>query len=261
MWAAIGMRIRALRRHRNLTQDELARLAGVSRRTVQRIESGLGGGVTHDRLRRVVEALGGTLRITLSWNGELLDRLIDSGHAELQNAFASMLKTAGWLVAVEVSFNHYGDRGRYDILAYHPASGVVLVVEVKTGIGDVQATLGSLDVKVRLAATVARQQGWPVPTGIVPALVIADERHQHRLVAGHAALFARFGLRGRTARAWVRKPSTGASGLLVYLPMTNARLVSVRKAKRGQRVRRTRVSTSDAPQAAHLAPMSSGSRS
>lgn len=41
-----------------------------------------------------------------------------------------------------MSFNHYGDRGRYDILAFHPPTGILLVVEVKTGIGDVQATLG-----------------------------------------------------------------------------------------------------------------------
>jgi hypothetical protein len=220
----------------------------VSRRTVQRIEAGRWANLTFDAVRRVADALGAYLRIMISWNGEQLDRLVDAAHAELQNAFAVMLRAAGWLVAVEVSFNHYGDRGRYDILAFHPPTGIVLVVEVKTAIGDVQATLGTLDMKLRLAAIVAQRQGWPRrPAAAVPALVIADERQQHRLVAHHAALFARFVVRGRTARAWLRRPTPDPGGLLLYLPMTNARLVSVRTANRGHRVRQRPATATDAP--------------
>jgi transcriptional regulator with XRE-family HTH domain len=89
-----------LRRHAHLTQDELARRAGVSRRTVQRIEAGSWGNVTHDRVRSVAEALGAHLRIVLTWGGEQLDRLVDPAHADLQNQSASMLVAVGWLVSV-----------------------------------------------------------------------------------------------------------------------------------------------------------------
>lgn len=238
-------RLRVLRRHQLLTQQELAARAGVSRRMVQRIEGGAWDSISHGVLQRVADTLGARLRVTISWDGEQLDRLVDAAHAELQNSFAAMLAAAGWLVAVEVSFNHYGDRGRYDLLAWHPATGLLLVIEVKSGIGDVQATLGSLDIKLRLASMVATGRGWGRPSAIIPALVIADERQQHRLVAQHAALFARFSLRGRPARAWIRRPASPATGvlptgLLTYLPLTNGRLVSVRRASRGRRVRRSR---------------------
>jgi transcriptional regulator with XRE-family HTH domain len=238
MWTAIAQRFRVLRRHLQLTQVELAHLAGVSRGVVQRIESGAWQNVSVGVLERVPNALGAKLQVLVNWNGEQLDRLVDAGHAELQNAFAALLVAAGWMVRVEVSFNHYGERGRYDLLAYHPASGMLLVIEVKTAIGDVQATLGTLDVKLRLAVDVARAQGWPKPSAVVPVLVLADERQQHRLVAAHAALFARFSLRGRSARAWLKRPAAGVSGMLTYLPLTNSRVVSIRKATRGQRVRK-----------------------
>ena len=97
VWRANGDRLRVLRRRAGLTQDELARRSGASRRTVQRIEAGSWGSITHDRVRRVTEALGAHLRVVLTWGGEQLDRLVDAAHAELQNAFASMLVAAGWL--------------------------------------------------------------------------------------------------------------------------------------------------------------------
>lgn len=247
VWKAIGQRFTVLRRRLELTQVELAQRAGVSRGVIQRIEHGNWTSIQVGRLDRVASALGARLQILLTWNGEQLDRLVDAGHAELQNAFAQLLIAAGWLVAVEVSFNHYGERGRYDILAYHPASGILLVIEVKTGIGDVQATLGTLDVKVRLARDVATTQGWSQVSAVVPVLVLADERQQHRLVAAHAALFSRFGLRGRSGRAWLKAPTLGPTGLLTYLRLTNARMVSVRKASRGQRVRKPGPRTTNVP--------------
>lgn len=259
MWKTIGQRFTVLRRRLELTQAELALLAGVSRGLIQRIEHGEWQSVQVGRLERVASALGARLQMLLMWNGEQLDRLVDAGHAELQNAFAQLLVAAGWLVAVEVSFNHYGDRGRYDLLAYHPASGILLVIEVKTAIGDVQATLGTLDVKLRLAREVARAQGWPKPSAVVPVLVLADERQQHRLIAAHAALFARFALRGRAGRAWLKGPTPEATGLLAYVALTNARVVSIRKATRGQRVRKPAAQTTSTPPDDQTSPVGASS--
>lgn len=237
MWSSAGDRFRVLRHRLRLTQSDLSAVAGVSRRLIGLIENGRWERVPFGALNRVANALGARLYPNLSWQGEQLDRLVDAGHADLQNTFATMLRSLGWLVAIEVSFNHYGERGRYDLLAFHPATGIVLVVEIKTAVGDVQATLGILDVKVRLALDVARQQGWAEPRIAIPALVIADERQQHRVLQQHAALFSHFSLRGRPARAWLRAPSTGPSGLLLWVPMTYVSVVGVREASRGWRVR------------------------
>ncbi len=252
MWRSIGNRFRVLRRQLGLRQEDLAVLARVSRRVVQRIESGEWEGLTFARVQRVADALGARFFTGLDWHGEQLDRLVDAGHAEIQNQVVALLRAAGWLVAVEVSFNHFGDRGRYDILAYHPPTGIVLVVEIKTALGDVQATLGTLNVKVRLGLEVARQQGWSGAQSVVPALVLADERQQHRLITRHAALFAPFSTRSRTARAWVKRPHANTGGLLLYLPMTNARTVSLRTANRGQRVRTRGRRPTSAPVPVHM---------
>jgi hypothetical protein len=83
-------------------------------------------------IERIVTALDGSLSVDVRWHGEQLDRLIDSVHASVQAAIAEMLSDRGWVVRVEVSFNRYGERGRCDILAIHPRSGTLLVVEVKS---------------------------------------------------------------------------------------------------------------------------------
>jgi transcriptional regulator with XRE-family HTH domain len=252
MWFALGARFRALRHRLGLRQADLSRRARVSRRIIGLIENGRWEKVPFGALDRVTTALGARLFPNLSWQGEALDRLVDAAHADLQTNVAEMLRRLGWLVAVEVSFIHFGERGRYDLLAFHQATGTVLVVEIKTAIGDVQATLGTLDVKLRLALMCAHEQAWSGATTAVPALVIADERHQHRLVARHAALFARFDLRGRTARAWLGHPAAGVGGLLFYLPMTDVRNTSLRKANRGRRVRKARARMTSAPSAAQM---------
>lgn len=211
-------------------------MTGLSRQMISRLERGECDRMLFAAAATVADALGARLLVHLSWQGELLDRLVDGAHAELQNAVVDLLTAAGWICAVEVSFNHYGDRGRYDVLAYHAATGIVLVIEVKTAIGDIQATLGQLDVKVRLARDVARERGWSV-RHVVRMLVIADERHQHRIVARHARLFAEFSLRSHAARAWLRRPAANVGGLLIYLVLTDARTIGLRRAQRGTRVR------------------------
>ena len=46
---------------------------------------------------------------------------------------------------------------------YHPATRTILVVEVKSVVPDVQATLLVFDRKTRLATEIARQRGWVAP--------------------------------------------------------------------------------------------------
>ncbi|MEO8511112.1 MAG: helix-turn-helix domain-containing protein [Chloroflexota bacterium] len=236
MWTTLGERFRVLRRRLGLRQIDVAAMTGLSRQMISRLERGECDRMLFAVADKVAAALGARLVVYLSWQGEQLDRLVDAGHAELQNAVVNLLTAAGWLCAVEVSFNHYGDRGRYDVLAYHRASGIVLVIEVKTAIGDVQAALGQLDVKGRLALGIARDRGWQA-RHVVTMLVIADERQQHRIVARHAALFAAFALRGHSARSWLRRPSAGSANLLIYLPLTDVRTLNARRSQRGARIR------------------------
>ena len=137
----------------------------------------------------MIRALSARLQLLVTWQGEGLDRLLDADHAALVEAVAKELRTLGWEVAVEVSFNIRGERGSIDLLAFHPVSQTVAVVEVKSVVPDLQATLVVLDRKARLAPEVARQLGWAV-RGVGRILVLADGRTTRRRVAAHRAVFA-----------------------------------------------------------------------
>lgn len=196
---------------------------------VSRIERGRIGTVTVDSLHRIADALNASLHVELRWRGEQLDRLMDAGHATLQERVVHEVRAAAWTGEVEVSFNWYGDRGRVDAVAYHAPTGTLLIVEVKTRIGDVQEMLGRLGVKTRLGPQIARQVGWPAPIRVVPCLVIADGRTARRIVASHAELFARFTLRGRAAHRWLAEPtSEPVTGVLLFESVPNSRPMTAR---------------------------------
>lgn len=224
----IARAVRTLRLARGGSQATLGARAGVSRELVSRLERDDVAGMTLGNVDRVATALGASLRATFSWRGAKLDRLMDARHAALQHAVSNLLTELGWVVRVEVSFNHFGDRGRVDILAFHPGVRVVLVVEIKSALGDIQETIGRLDVKTRLGRQLARNVGWTGVAAVVPALVILDARPSRKVVSAYPALFARLSVRGRTAVAWLRRPLTPEpDGLLWFANGTDSRQVSV----------------------------------
>src|SRR5687767_9128561 len=112
--------VRVLRRRRGWRQTDLARRAGISRQGITRIELGQMNGVPLATVVRIAEALGGSVDLTMRWEGEQLDRLADAAHAWLTEQVSAFLMQAGWVPRTEVSFNSYGDRGRVDVLAWHP---------------------------------------------------------------------------------------------------------------------------------------------
>lgn len=232
--------VRALRHRNGWTQRELGDKAGVSQRAVSRLEGGHLDGSPLRMLRRMAAPLGLTISLDGRWHGGELARLLDADHAAIQNALKIMLERAGWVVVPEVTFNWYGDRGSYDLLARHPSTGMLLVVEIKTVVVDVQGLLRPLDVKLRRARETARDMGWQ-PRAVAACLVIANGTTARRRIEQHAALFARFALRGRAARAWLRAPAaSSAAGLLLFHKLPGRPGGSVRRAGR-QRVRPTKV--------------------
>ena len=209
-----GLGVRALRRKRRWTQDELAARASVSRAAVWRIERGRADRVAVHVLVRVAAALGARIDVRLLWQGEGLDRLSDAGHADLVERMLELLTTSGWLAAAEVSFNIRGERGSIDILAFHPTTGALVVIEIKSVVPDMQAMLGGIDRKGRLGRDIARDRGWQV-TNVTRLLVLPDDRTARRRVERHAATF-RTALPARTVeiRRWIRHPEGTMHGVL-----------------------------------------------
>ena len=201
-----GRGFKALRIQKMKRQDDLAVEAGVSRGVIARIEMGHASRVTVETLEKVARPLGARVLCRLIWQGEGLDRLLDANHAAIVEQMVRILSGLGWEVATEVSFNHFGERGSIDVLAFHLETRVLLVVEVKSVVPDVQATLVTLDRKERLALEIARDRGWN-GVAVGKLLVIRDERTARRRIAQHAATFGTaFPDRIARIRAWIRRP-------------------------------------------------------
>lgn len=213
----IGRALRSLRLRRGWRQSDAARRASVARSVLADLEAGHLDRHTLAALRRTAAAVGGSLRIELAFGGGDLHRLLDSDHAALQNHWKRWLERHGWIVHAEVTFNHYGERGSIDLLAWRPADAATIVVEIKTVLTDIQALLASIDRKTRVARTLARELGWS-PTAVLPALLVAEGTSSRRRIAEHAALFGRFAVRGRLATAWLRDAAmTPAPGGLLCM--------------------------------------------
>jgi transcriptional regulator with XRE-family HTH domain len=186
---ALGRGIRAVRRRKGWRQGDLAAAAGVSRSQVGRIERGESGSLSLNTVRQLAEASGGSVDIVLRWQGEGLARLLDEDHARLVERVVGHLGDLGWVVAVEVSFSRFGERGSIDILAVNSARRALLVIEVKSVTPDMQAMLSGLDRKARLGPSIAKERGWD-PVVVARVLVIGDTRTNRRRLGVHASTIA-----------------------------------------------------------------------
>jgi transcriptional regulator with XRE-family HTH domain len=209
----LGRLARTLRVRQRLTQVELSVRAGVSRRAVSMLERGRARRLPLGTVESLLGALGARVDLRMFWNGPELDRLLDAAHASLSASVKRRLERWGWLVRVEVSYSRFGERGRIDLLAFHTGTGTLVVIEIKTELVDVQALLGSLDVKARLATGVARELGWGVRS-VVPAIVFVEDDAIRRRIRQLDTLFDRYPVRGRAATSWLRRPSEPPTGLL-----------------------------------------------
>lgn len=212
-----GLAVRALRRRHGWTQEELGEKSETSQSAVSRCERGDAGLLACRTLVSIAEALGAKATLRVHWQGEELDRLLDAAHAGLVDQVVRILTAAGWDVLPEATFSIYGARGSIDVLAYHAATGSLLVVEVKSAVPDMQGMLSTLDRKVRLAPRIAAERGWKV-NSVSRLLVVSEDRTSRRRLDDHAATVNQLmPLRTAAMRRWIGNP-IGAVGGVLFLP-------------------------------------------
>ncbi len=224
--ARVAAAVRAIRLRKGWRQEDLAARAGVSRATVARIEGGSCGRVRLDATGRVVSALGARADLTIRWHGGDLDRLLDSRHAAMHEAMALRFRRLeGWTAVPEVSYSIYGERGIIDVLAWHPASRCVLVIELKTLLVDVSSLIGVSDRRARLATRIARERGWDARQAGT-WIVLAESMTNRRRVEAHGGVLrSAFPDGPMEVRAWLRQPVGPLAALtfLSYAHLPNAR--------------------------------------
>jgi transcriptional regulator with XRE-family HTH domain len=213
-----GRLVRALRQRRRWRQQDLADRAGVGRTVIVDFEAGRLGGMRLDTQRQIAVALGFSMDVSPRGLGTDADRLLDQGHAVLMGATTKWLDGLGWRRVPEVSYSEWGERGSIDLLAWHEATATLLVIEIKTELVSVEATLRKLDEKVRLASRIALSRfGWRAEAAS-RLLVLPDVRSERRRVAAHGSVLDdAFPIRSYDARRWCRSP-IGSVAALLFLP-------------------------------------------
>jgi transcriptional regulator with XRE-family HTH domain len=204
----LGTVIRKVRQARGWRQLDLSARSGVSPSAISRIELGQIGPQSIDSLRAVAKVLDIRIDLIPRWRGGDLDRLLNRGHSALHESVSRTFRddVPAWILAPEVSFAVYGERGFIDILAWHPGRRALLVIELKTDLVDMNELLGTLDRKRRLAATVGVARGWD-PLTVSAWLIVSESRTSRRRVADHEAmLHAALPDDRRAMRQWLRDP-------------------------------------------------------
>jgi transcriptional regulator with XRE-family HTH domain len=214
----VGLRFRAVRRSKRKRQVDVAIAAGLSQQLVSDLERGNLNRMTV----RLIRSIGAALEIEMPfgprWRGPELHRLLDAEHAVIVGVVVGDLRRLGWTVLVEWSFNHFGERGSADIVARHPGSEALAVIEVKTRIVDLQGLLAMHDRKVRIATLLLpREQGWN-PRWIGRLAVLPDRSAVRAAVERHrAVLDAVLPARTVEVKRWLRAADQNIAGLWFLL--------------------------------------------
>jgi hypothetical protein len=179
------------------------------------LEAGRLDGLRLGTQRRIVAALGFGIEVNPRGLGAEADRILDQGHAALLGTTEKWLDSLIWKTVAEVTYSEWGERGSIDLLAWHDSTATLLVVEIKTELVSIEATLRKLDEKTRLAAGIAAARFDWRAKAVGRLLVLPDDRTERRRVASHGAVLdGAFPVRSYAARRWCRSPVGSVAALL-----------------------------------------------
>jgi len=186
------------------TQGELAARAGVSRGLIASVETARVN-VSVDAASAILDALG--VRYELVGSAAFLAdrrRQREPAHSHCSAYTARRLESEGWRIAREVEIVHGSSHGWIDVVAFDPASGVVLVIEIKSeleDLGRIERTLGWYE---RSAWAPARRMGWRPRSVASVLLVLATDANERRLQENRGVLESAFPVRAPALLAGLR---------------------------------------------------------
>jgi transcriptional regulator with XRE-family HTH domain len=194
----VGAAIMSLRKAIGWTQVELGMRVGMSQSQVSRIERGQLTDLSFGTAERLLSAMGA--RLVTSVDAPFLgdrQRQREPAHARCSAHVVSRLRRAGWQVATEVEVGGDRSRGWIDVLACHPETGLMLIIEIKTEIRDFGAIERALGWYEREAWSAARRLGWRPRHSMGCLLLLATEANDVRFTENRETFAVGFPLRAR----------------------------------------------------------------
>jgi transcriptional regulator with XRE-family HTH domain len=226
-----GAAIRTARHKRRWRQSDLAAKAGVSEATVWRAERGRISEMTLGSIRRICAPLDIRVEVLPRGRGADLDRMLSARHAALHESVARALARdfPAWVMAPEVSFSIWGERGVIDLLLWHPGRRALLIIELKTELVDVGDLLATMDRRRRLAFEIAGERGWH-PESVSTWILLAESRTNERRVADHRTVLRNaYPADGRQMRRWLADPVGTIATLSLWPEQAGARSVAIQR--------------------------------
>ncbi|HEV8696154.1 MAG TPA: helix-turn-helix domain-containing protein [Candidatus Limnocylindrales bacterium] len=208
----IGAIVRAGREGQRWTKTNLGERSGISRQMVAALESGKAN-PSLDVIGALLEALEIELDIVARGPVEVAGSgPADAAHAICSAYVQRRLVAAGWQVEREVRITDRRYLGWIDILAFHPQTATLVVIEVKTRIDDVGAIERSLDWHVRGATRAAERLGWRPRRVIAWVVALASDEVEDAIRRTRELWATAFPARASAMRALAADPATSPSG-------------------------------------------------
>jgi transcriptional regulator with XRE-family HTH domain len=159
----------------HMTQRQLGAKVGVSRGYIANIERRVAN-PSLDLIERIAHALDVDLDFAARMPAVLdIARQRDLVHARCSGYVDRRFRSAGWLTAREVEIASGRSHGWIDLLAFRPASELLLVTEIKTRLDDIGAIERQLGWYERSAFRIARDLGWQPRRSVSWLLALASD--------------------------------------------------------------------------------------
>lgn len=158
----------------------------------------------------------------------------------LDSSARSAVDCATPAVAIEVTYSEFGERGSVDVLGARRDPLTMVVVEVKSELTAIEATLRKLDEKVRIVRQSLGRERFGFRARFVARLLVlpSNDTARRRVARSSDVLGVVFPDRGGRVRTWLRAPAGDLAGILF---VANTNPGGVTRAAGGPRRVRTRV--------------------
>ncbi|HEV8403410.1 MAG TPA: helix-turn-helix transcriptional regulator [Candidatus Limnocylindrales bacterium] len=222
----------------HVTQRRLAAQVGVSRGYIANIEIGRANPCLA-LIERIALALDLDIELVVRTPVILGGWQRDLVHARCSGYADRRLRATGWQTAREVEIVSGRSHGWIDLLAFDEATGILLVVEIKTRLDDVGAIERQMAWYERSAFRVARELGWEPRRVVGWLLVLASVEVDDSMRANREVMDRAFPVRAPEMTAMIDTPRDARPGRGIALidPASRRRNWLIRTRADGRRTK------------------------